>query len=152
MAARAFQLSGQHSPELAIEHVREPRHRMPVRSVAQMKRPPNIFPRQPAADVGVVDDVIRIVDVGEFEVSRLPIDRERDRGQCQANQQCCPVGSLRRRLHIRDRSRTGSTPSDFGRMRPVDADSLAHGDVIAGMGSEFKNAMAEWSRSRGGSS
>ncbi len=94
VTAGAFQLAGKHAPELAIEHVREPGDGVPVGGVAQMKCPPKIFPGQTAANVVVVDDVIRVINVGQFEMSRLPINSESDSREREAHDKNSPSGCL----------------------------------------------------------
>lgn len=71
--------------QLAIEHVRDRRQRMPVLGMHMGERPPNPAPAQPRADVRVIKHVKRIVVIDELMLKRLPKNRPRQRDQKNAN-------------------------------------------------------------------
>jgi hypothetical protein len=63
--------------ELAVEHVREPRQRMPIRHGSRRESPSNSLPRQAVLNDDVVPDIMGIIIVDEIEVPYLPIDERR---------------------------------------------------------------------------
>ncbi len=74
---------------LAIQHVREPGHRMPIRffAVEIAKCPRHALRGQSFLNDAVSGDVIRIVVIDEFVLADLPIDRARHHGQKQNDEQ-----------------------------------------------------------------
>src|SRR5262249_2268098 len=54
-----------HTEKLAIQHMRNPCQRMPIRRVSRTKRPDDIGPGQSCDDVRVLEDVIAVVNVDE---------------------------------------------------------------------------------------
>ncbi len=67
-----------HAEELTIEHVRQPRQRVPVRGVAGDESPHESSTSQSIANVRVVGDVVWIVVVEKCEVANLEINRDRE--------------------------------------------------------------------------
>ena len=70
-----------HSEQLAVEHVRDRRQRMPVLRMDMRERPDNPAPGQARAHVRVVEHVKRIVIIDELMAERLSKHRPRDRDQ-----------------------------------------------------------------------
>src|ERR1035441_7659466 len=51
--------------KLAVQHVRQPRQRMPIRSVSARESPPHALPPQSRLHPWIVGEVIRIVESHE---------------------------------------------------------------------------------------
>src|SRR5438552_8832963 len=93
--------------QLHVDHVREPRHWMPVSalSVQMAKRLANSVPGQAMLDEGVLGDVIGIVVVHESGLADRP-----ERGASQQDQKnCCYECSLHR-IRSHPESHAGATP------------------------------------------
>ena len=73
--------TGIETKELAVEHMREPGERMPVRGVKSSESPGNPFQRQAAADHGIVPDVKIVIQADELMTDHLAVNRESDNGQ-----------------------------------------------------------------------
>ena len=71
--------------ELAIEHVRQRRQRMPVVGVNVGKSPDNVSPAQSLLNLSVLADVGRVIVIHESVSQGLSVDRPRDRDQPGAN-------------------------------------------------------------------
>ena len=67
--------------QLAIQHVGEQRHRMPIGGFSLPQRPAETGPRNPSLDVLVLGHVSRVVKVDEVIPRDRPIDGQGDRGQ-----------------------------------------------------------------------
>jgi len=67
--------------QLAIEHVRHRRERMPVLGMNMGEGPLDSGPRQPRAHVRIVEHVKRIVVINELVTECLPEHRPRKRDQ-----------------------------------------------------------------------
>jgi len=63
--------------ELGVEHVRDPRQRMPVRRRARAEGPTQAVDRESRADVVVVGDVDRVVQADEARVQDRGVRRGR---------------------------------------------------------------------------
>ena len=74
------QMSSRIQPEdLHIEHVRDPRQRMPIVRVERRERPLNIARRKAGGDAIVLRHVRRIVEIRELVTRDLRVDdRDRD--------------------------------------------------------------------------
>jgi len=85
MQAHAHEMvpAGLEAKKLAIRHVRNPGQRVPVAGVAGGKSPNNIRPLQPALNLRVLGDVVRVVIVDEA----MPRHRQKDRQGRQCQQQ-----------------------------------------------------------------
>ena len=70
-----------HSKELAIDHVRNCRERMPVLGMNVGERPCDAAPRQSCAHVRIVEHVKRVVVINELVMERLAEHRPRQRDQ-----------------------------------------------------------------------
>ena len=70
-----------------IEHVGEPRQRVPVRRGECREGPPDSLPRESLPDDGIVRHVERIVIIDEAEIPDLPVDPCRDEGQKKKHRQ-----------------------------------------------------------------
>ena len=79
MSARA------EAEELAVEHVREPRDRMPIARLRGGECPPNAVPVQPSLHHRVVRYQAGIVVVDEIVVSQRQVDQRRSQCQQQAH-------------------------------------------------------------------
>ena len=65
--------------KLAVEHVTEPRKRVPVASVARRKGPPDAIKGKSPPDLLVFHDVLVIVKVDEVTAKNWTVGRYRDR-------------------------------------------------------------------------
>ena len=59
--------------ELAVHHMRDPGQRMPVAGVAALEGPEQAGPGQPGFDVGIIADVVGVIEVNELVASDRPI-------------------------------------------------------------------------------
>src|ERR1039458_3831842 len=66
--------SGLEAEELTVQHMGKPGQRMPVAGVAGLKGPNNILPLQPALNMRILRDIIRVVIIDKG----LPCDRHED--------------------------------------------------------------------------
>ncbi len=73
--------AGVHAEQVAIEHLRPPRQRMPKIIVAGLERPQKARPRETAQDHRVFADVEIIVVVRKIKIINLPIDGQGGGGQ-----------------------------------------------------------------------
>jgi len=74
-----------HAEQLAIEHVRNRRERVPVLRMNVRERPRNAPPRQARAHVRVVEHIKRIVIIDELMANSLAERRPCDRDQKNAD-------------------------------------------------------------------
>ena len=79
--------------ELGIQHVGEPRQRMPVGSVAGAESPREPLERQPRLDLEVFSDVVGIVKVHETASRCRPVGEQGRKAQQQAEQELLKGGS-----------------------------------------------------------
>ena len=82
---REMMADGSKSKQLAIDHVRNRRERMPVPRVAVRERPSDSAQCQPARHDRISVNVSLIVEINEFVTKRLPENQPRDCDQKQAN-------------------------------------------------------------------
>ena len=80
-----------YSKQLAIEHVRNRRERMPVLGVNMGEGPLDPWPRQAAAHVRIVEHVKRIVVINELVTAGLTKHRPRDGDQKNADPDKLPA-------------------------------------------------------------
>ncbi len=73
--------------ELAIQHMREPGERMPVGLVKRRESPADTLPAQTAPDLGVVEDVARIIQADEVVLAHRPVERRHECNEGQAHPQ-----------------------------------------------------------------
>ncbi len=134
MAAR-FQII-----KLAIQHVRQPRERMPVGSVKRRNRPGNASARQARLDMRILIDVVIVVEVNEFVVGGLAKDGGDRKQQKAADGQDC-VGSSDTRRETLDGTIDGREGGCFSlihntRLRTV----RRHQGALAAVGSQPPSA------------
>lgn len=79
------------SIELAVQHVRDPCHRMPVRRVKVRERPNDAFNRQAAGDLQVLQHVIDVIHVYEIVVKGLAENEPRDYSEKNTNPEIQPM-------------------------------------------------------------
>src|SRR6516225_1655246 len=75
------------SPQLAIQHVRNPGERMPVANVTVTEGPADFSSREPRTDVRVFGYVGFIVEIDEFMPENAGIDGKGDECQTEANKE-----------------------------------------------------------------
>jgi hypothetical protein len=63
--------------KLAIERVREPRKRMPVRLIERGERPGNRAPAQPRAHLRVVDDIAVVIKIHKTVMRHRVVECQR---------------------------------------------------------------------------
>ena len=81
--------------KLAVQHVRQPRQRVPVAGVQCRKRPLYALGRQPRLHSRIAADIIRIIQVNKTEPAHRPIGASRDERQEHADQnRLAPARSL----------------------------------------------------------
>src|SRR3981081_1962149 len=80
-----------HAEQLAIQHVRNRRKRMPVLGMNMSEGPLDSAPRQARAHMCVVDHVKRIIIINELITACLSKDRPRQRDQKNANANKLPA-------------------------------------------------------------
>jgi hypothetical protein len=78
--------AGPQPKQLAIEHVRNGRERVPVLRVDMGEGPPDALPAQPAVHVRILQDVKRIVVIDELVVECLSKDNPDEREDADADQ------------------------------------------------------------------
>ncbi len=78
--------------ECDVQHVGDPCQWMPVAGVDGDKGPSDIFNVQSPVDVGIFSNIIRVVKVGKIMVLYLPVNRQGDGGQEQADKDLEPPG------------------------------------------------------------
>src|SRR5580658_7432769 len=71
--------AGFQSIQLAIQHMRNPRHRMPVIGVKMSKGPDNPMNGQSLLDNGILIHVIIVIKIDESEIYRLAEDHPDNR-------------------------------------------------------------------------
>ena len=69
-----------------IHRMRDPGQRMPIARVTGFEGPGQCGAGEAVLDGGIVNDVIRVIVVGEIEMGRRPIQRQSDHGKQQADQ------------------------------------------------------------------
>src|SRR5436190_20867028 len=74
-----------HPEELHVQHMRQPRERMPVAGVAAGKGPLHILPAQTILNLRVGRDVGRVVEMNELRVKERPENGESGSGENEAN-------------------------------------------------------------------
>jgi len=88
--------AGANAEDLTVEHVREPRQRVPVAAVTVGKGPEEAAPSDPAADMVVLRDVGQVVPIQELKAPSRPIDQKRHSAECQRNGRHKPAFSASR--------------------------------------------------------
>jgi hypothetical protein len=81
--------AGVHAEQLAIEHVRNGRDRVPVGSVKMGKCPDDIGKSQPAGDTARAIDVIVVVVTDPIEVRGLSKNNADQRRQAECDKNFC---------------------------------------------------------------
>ena len=76
--------------KLAIQHVRQPRQRMPVAEIHRRERPLKAVARNATANMRVVGHVKRIVEVDEIKCDDWEINRRRRQHEQRANEKHQP--------------------------------------------------------------
>ncbi len=74
--AREMMPAGIHPVELDVEHVGDPRQRMPVRRISACQRPEEGVGSDPVTDMGIVGHIVRVVVGEELMAPNLPEDCE----------------------------------------------------------------------------
>src|SRR5438874_4440028 len=82
--------AGIQSKQLAIEHVRNRRKRMPVSANDVRKCPTDSVNAQTPRNLGILVDVIRIVEINERKARGLSKYKPRDRDEDETNDDQCP--------------------------------------------------------------
>jgi len=80
-----------HAEQLAIEHVRNRRERVPVLGMNMGERPPDAPPGRSGAHVRIVEHVKRIVIIDKLMAKSLAEHRPRDRNQKNADAEQRPA-------------------------------------------------------------
>src|SRR5437868_14948191 len=80
-----------HAEQLAIEHVRNRRERVPVLGMNMGERPPDAPPGQSGANVRIVEHVKRIVIIDKLMAKSLAEHHPRDRDQKNADAEQRPA-------------------------------------------------------------
>jgi hypothetical protein len=85
---------GARAEHFRVEHVRDPQHRQPPLKFAVGAGPAEVFEGKPRHDMGVLGDVVGIVQIDEVEAGGGPEEGEREprQGESQQQTQRQPVG------------------------------------------------------------
>src|ERR1019366_6204511 len=78
--------TGPHPEKLAVQRVGEPGPRVPITGMGGPKRPFDIVPFEAPQNMRVGRDVFVIIVIDEVEMQHRPVNGERQKQQCQANQ------------------------------------------------------------------
>jgi len=70
---------------LAVQGMRQPRQRMPVRLLRCAESPCDILPAQSRVHMGIVDDVVEIIQINIGMCDHRKIDDDGENEQCDAN-------------------------------------------------------------------
>src|SRR5713101_9377376 len=109
-SARKKMRAGVGAKQLHVDHVRDPRQRMPIRLIHVRKGPLNAGPRQTAENVRIVRDVAGIVVIDERVSANLCVDREDQEKKPADDQRALksPGGNRQRSRFFRGGARTRS--------------------------------------------
>jgi hypothetical protein len=77
--------SGIQTIELAIQHVRNPGQRMPVRGIRVRKGPNHSRPREARLNMRICRDVCRVIEIDEIMMYQGPIQGCRHEGEHETN-------------------------------------------------------------------
>lgn len=70
--------------QLVVQSVREPRQGMPIRRIVRSKGPFQGLPTQPRPDVGILSDILIIVEIDKTVMDNRIVDSERRNRQNEA--------------------------------------------------------------------
>jgi hypothetical protein len=74
-------------PKLAVEHVRHPSQRVPIRGIGMSESPDNALRSQPSPDMRVVGNVVSVVQAKKWVMADRGVNRDGHQGQTNANQE-----------------------------------------------------------------
>ena len=92
------------SVELAVQRMRPPRQRMPIARVSGLKRPGQGIEAQTVVEMGIMEDVCRVIIVDKAEAENRGIERQSAQPEQETNSGATP-GIFP--IHARQSSRGG---------------------------------------------
>jgi hypothetical protein len=104
--------AGVPSEQLHIDHVRDPRQRMPIGLVDMCEGPLNARPRETTEHVRIVRDITRVIEIDEYVRADLDVNCEDKDKQCRYDEKAGARSGRQRSnevvWYLRSRTRTAS--------------------------------------------
>ena len=143
--------AGAQPEQLHIQHMRKPRQRMPVAGMKMAERPDHARPRQPVQHLRILEDILRVVIIGEDTARHRPVGGGDGQHEGSANPPRRGASGFRRigqgsGRHVRHVQMVGLSatlddPERFAYWLETRGQPLPHGGKIVYLASKLERAV-----------